>query len=219
MPKIAVLKPDSKLSIFICKAYFDRPNIYDATQNQQTRFFSFDYPQERQQPPKFEELKDEQKMLRYNGYAKIFRWIEKARQDRKFKHAYIYVNHIHDEDGKPLEIRLFLPYKSETNQHLLQNLNKPHWQHSIFKMVVYYKPALQGQPDEFSTHYSRDLDIERENPPTSAKLTTELKKYRGYQYLAQKAVTIQQNPKFKLLILYANLLGDGKGVEVLRVVS
>lgn len=217
MPKIAALKPDSQASLFICKAYFDRPNIYDPTQNQQTRFFSYDYATERQNPPVFEELRDEQKMLKYNGYAKIFRWIEKARQDRKFKHAYIYVNHIQDEDGKPMEIRLFLPYQSQTNQHVLQNLNKPHWQHSIFKMVVYYKPDLVGKPDEFSTHYSRDLDIERENPPTTAKLTKELKQYRGYQYLAQKAARIKLNPKFKLLVLYANLLGDGQGVEILRM--
>lgn len=217
MARIAALKPDENASLFICKAYFNRPNIHDPNQDQQKRFYSFDYHMERENPPAFETLAKEQELLKYNGYYKMLRWIDKARQDRAFKHAYIYTNHIHDEKGMPMEIRLFMPYLSTTNQQILQNLNKPHHSHSIFKMVVFYHSEEVGKPDEVSTHYSRDFDIEREEPPTSAVLTKKLKNYAGYRFLAQKAAVIQQeNPKYKSLILYANLLGEGKGLEILR---
>jgi len=218
MPKISALKPDPEKSLFICKVYFDRPNFYDPTQDHQKRFFSFDYPNERKEPPTLEEFRDDKKMLQYNGFFKMMRWIEKARQDSKFKHAYIYANQIQDESGKPMEIRLLLPYKSETNEQVLQNLCKPSWKESIFKLIVYYQPDQENKPDGYgyTVHYSRDLDIERENPITSVQLTKKMKKYRGFQYLSQKHATIKQHPRWKMSILYANLLGK-EGEEIARV--
>ena len=181
--KNSLLKPDRKNSLFVCKVYFDRPNIHDPEQHQQKRFYSFDYAQERQRKISLEELGDESKLLAFNGYRRMVDWIEKAKKDHYFKVAYIYANQHLDEKGWPMELRIFTPYQKEPSKSLTSELCKPHWQHSLFKLEVSFE---KRGIIETKTIYSQDYAHERKQGLPSHELTEEVKAFYGYRYLVEK---------------------------------
>lgn len=213
--KSQLLKPSPENSLFICKVYFDRPNLHDPSKNQQKRFYSFDYASERQSPPRLEDLGEEQELMRYNGYRKMIEWIGKAKKDHYFKMAYIYTNCHLDERKMPMELRLFLPYAKEACKAKEVDICKPHWKDSLFRMDVYY----QGEKTSTETYYSQDSTIERRDKLPLDLGSTSIKTYHGYQYLSKKAIACQQKSGYYGLILYANIADEKGGgcKEILRV--
>ena len=79
-------------------------------------------------------------------------------------------------------------------------------------MEVYYQ---QEEGYRKQTVYSQDFEHERKQSLPNAKLTAELQTMQGFQFLREKATICCKHPLFKLLVVYANRLGND-GVEILR---